>query len=111
MAEWFREFCEVGKEEFRGSIWLHEGNNETNAKKYWSTISGIPISQLHKTYIVKPKKNSKKVRKNIHEHGVFTIKFYKSDTQRRIMGWISAFLGDKIANTQEIEDSLTNDPR
>lgn len=99
MKYWFQEFCKVNNNEFRGSIWLHEGNNELKSKEYWSKISGIPLTQLHKTYIVKHKENSRKVRKNIHEYGVFTIKFYKSDTQRRIMGWISAFLGDKIANT------------
>lgn len=103
MKTWFQEFCKITDDEFRGSIWLHEGNNEIKAKEYWSKISGIPLLQLHKTYIVKRKENSRKIRKNIHENGVFTIKFYKSDTQRKIMGWISAFLGDKIASTQGIE--------
>lgn len=103
IKEWFEEFCDVKTKDFRGSIWLHEGNNELQAKEYWSEISKIPTTQFHKTYVVKRKDNGRKIRKNIHEHGVFTIKFYKSDTHRRIMGWISAFLGDKIANTQEIE--------
>lgn len=97
MTNWFQEFCGIQIKKMRGSIWLHEANNEIEARLYWSKISGIPQSQFHKTYLVKDKKNSKKIRKNIHSYGIFSIKFYRSDTQRKIMGWISAFLNAKIA--------------
>ncbi len=102
MSNWFQEFCGVSLKEMRGSIWLHSGNNEKEAKQYWSEISGIPLNQFHKTYLVQNKINSNKIRKNIHSYGVFSIKFYRSNTQRKIMGWISAFLGDKIASTQKV---------
>lgn len=103
ISTWFQEFCNVPLSKMRGSIWLHEGNNEKQAKRYWSNISGIPISQFHKTYVVKNKIDSNKVRKNIHQYGIVSIKFYTSDVQRKIMGWISAFLSDKITTTQAIE--------
>lgn len=103
MSGWFQEFCEIDIEDMRGSIWLHSGNNEKEAKEYWSQISGLPKEQFHKTYIAVNKLTSNKIRKNIHNYGVFSLKFYRSNSQRKIMGWISAFLGDKIANTQEIE--------
>lgn len=96
MIDWFREFCGISTSRFRGSIWLHEGLDEKRAKEYWSKLTGIPINQFYKTYIAISKINSKKIRKNIHEHGVFAIKFNDSDKQRRIIGWISALFDDRI---------------
>ncbi|MEK7127355.1 MAG: hypothetical protein AAB838_01360 [Patescibacteria group bacterium] len=88
MIDWFKEFSKVSQNKFRGAIWLHEGLNETKAKRYWSKLTGIRLSHFYKSYIAKDKKESKKIRKNLHEYGVFT--FYVSDVTiiRRIMGWI-----------------------
>lgn len=97
MMSWFIEFCEIPLSRFRGAIWIHEGLDADKAKKYWSELTGIPQNQFFKTYIAENKIDSKKVRKNIHQYGVFAIKFSVSDKQRRIMGWISALMDDRIA--------------
>ncbi|HEY5601340.1 MAG TPA: hypothetical protein VIK81_04650 [Patescibacteria group bacterium] len=97
MMKWFLEFCKFPLSKFRGAIWLHEGLDEGKAKQYWSNLSGIPIGQFHKTYIAKNKKDSKKIRKNIHQYGIFAIKFSDRKNHRRIMGWISATFGVKIS--------------
>jgi len=89
MASWFREFCEIPEDKLRGAIWLHEGLNEKKAKEYWSNLIKIPISQFHKTYIAENKIKSKKIRKNIHQHGVFSIRFSDAKIHRKIMGWIA----------------------
>lgn len=96
MMRWFKEFCKVPLSRFRGAIWIHEGLNADEAKKYWSKLTGIPESQFFKTYIAENKTKSKKIRKKIHQYGVFSINFSDSDKQRQIIGWISALLGDKI---------------
>lgn len=69
---------------FRGAIWIHEGLDEKAAKKFWSNLIGIPKNQFHKTYIAKNKINSRKIRKNIHQFGIFAIRFSNSDKQRRM---------------------------
>ncbi len=97
MMSWFKEFCEIPQSRFRGAIWIHEGLDADRAKKYWSELTGIPQNQFFKTYIAENKIDSKKVRKNVHQYGVFAIKFSVSDKQRRIMGWISALMDDRIA--------------
>lgn len=96
MMKWFREFCHVPISKFRGALWLHEGLSDEEAKKFWSNLTGIPINQFHKTYIAQVKSDSRKIRKNIHQHGVFSIRFSDSDKHRRILGWILALLGGKI---------------
>lgn len=96
MVLWLKEFCHLPPDKFRGAIWIHEGNDKDAAKMYWSVLTGIPEYQFHKTYVSENKVSSKKIRKNIHPHGVFAIRFSGSETQRKILGWISAMLGDKI---------------
>jgi hypothetical protein len=96
MSRWFREFCHLPTAKLRGAIWIHEGLDDVASKQFWSKVTGIPKEQFHKTYIAKDKKDSKKVRKNIHQYGVFAIRFSDSDKQRKIIGWISALLGGKI---------------
>lgn len=98
MMNWFIEYCKVPTEKFRGAIWIHEGLNKDKAKIYWSNLTGIPMSQFHKTYIAKNKINSNKIRKNIHEHGVFAIRFSISNTQRQIMGWNYALFDVRITS-------------
>ncbi len=97
MMKWFKEFCEIPLSRFRGAIWIHEGLDANQAKKYWSKLTGIPQNQFFKTYIAENKTDSRKVRKNIHKYGVFAIKFSISDKQRKIIGWINALVDDKIA--------------
>lgn len=98
MVKWFEDFCNVSLSRFRGAIWLHEGHDESNAKQFWSETTGISLSQFHKTYIAKNKIGSKKIRKNIHEFGVFAIRFGDVEKHRKIMGWISAVMSDKISS-------------
>lgn len=96
MMKWFREFLSVPPEKFRGAIWLHEGLGEQKAKEYWSGLTGIPENQFHKTYIAKNKVDSKKIRKNIHQYGVFSIRFSDVNKLRKILGWNLALFNDKI---------------
>ncbi len=92
MINWFKEFCHTPLGKFRGALWLHEDLSEIAAKEFWSKITGIPISQFYKSYRVRSKDESKKIRKNIHTYGVFT--FYVSDVKiaRQMTGWIGAIL-------------------
>lgn len=94
MVRWFKEFGKVPKDKFRAAIWLHEGLSEIKAKQYWSKATGIPIVHFYKTYIAQDKKDSKKIRKNIHQFGVFT--FYVSDVIliRTIKGWVDGIVRD-----------------
>jgi transposase len=97
MTDWFMSFAKVPIKKLRGAIWLHEGLSEKKSKKFWSSLINLPLNQFHKTYIAKVKSNSKKVRKNIHQYGVFQIRFSDSAIHRKIMGWIYAVFNDKIA--------------
>lgn len=96
MMDWFMVFAKVPMKKMRGAIWLHEGLDEINAKKFWSKLTGIPRNQFHKTYVAKVKNESNKIRKNIHQYGVLAIRFSDSAVHRKIMGWIYALFDDKM---------------
>ena len=96
MVNWFREFGYVPQKKFYGAIWLHEGLNEVKAKRFWSKLTRIPLDHFYKTYVVLNKPDSKKIRKNIHKNGVFTL--YVSDVvlYRKIRGWIGGVLAGSM---------------
>ena len=98
MMDWFQTYCKIPENKFRGAIWIHEELNVKKAKEFWSNLTGIPKSQFYKTYITKIKSDSKKVRKNIHQYGVFAIRISNSQIHRKLIGWIYALFNDKISN-------------
>ncbi len=87
MVKWLREFCKVPQEKFRGTLYLHDNLNEKQAKEFWLELTGIPLRQFTKTYIVR--NNPKRLRKVKHPYGVFRITVSNANLHRKIMGWIS----------------------
>ena len=87
MVKWLREFCKVPQEKFRVTLYLHDNLNEKQAKEFWLELTGIPLRQFTKTYIVR--NNPKRLRKVKHPYGVFRITVSNANLHRKIMGWIS----------------------
>ncbi len=99
MSIWMRSYCNIDESRLRGAIWLHEENNELLAKEYWSRISGVPIDQFQKTYISK-KRDSKKIRKNLHKYGIFSLRISDVRVTRRLMGWICGIFSESWYNNK-----------
>ena len=96
MIDWVREFYKIPESRIKGSLWIHEGLNETRARKFWAKVMRVPLNQFTKTYLAKNKPESRKIRKNIHQYGVLGIKICDSDLQREIVGLMAGVLGDDI---------------
>jgi len=92
MFNWYIKFCGIPQEKIKASLWIHDNLDEPNAKKYWSNLLGINMSQFGKSYISKNKTNSQKIRKNIHKHGIIKIRYYSVAKLRLILGWIKGVL-------------------
>ena len=92
MVDWFLEFGYLKREKFRAALWLHDELDEKNAKEYWSNLTGISIEHFYKSYLVKNKKDSKKIRKNLHPYGVITLYISNVVLIRKLMGWIGGVL-------------------
>ena len=87
MMDWFIEECGVPGNKFRANLYLHDNLSEVRAKKFWSKLTTIPLSQFGKSYIVK--NNPNRLRKIKHIYGVFRITISNVNLHRKIMGWIS----------------------
>ncbi|MGB2762430.1 MAG: hypothetical protein WBC21_02715 [Minisyncoccales bacterium] len=87
MADWFREFCKIPEEKFRCSLYIHDNLDEGKAKKFWSELIKLPLSQFRKSYIVK--NNPHRLRKVKHIYGVLRVGTGDVNLHRKIIGWIS----------------------
>lgn len=86
MMRFFREICEVPEEKFRGHIHTFSHLNVKSAEKYWSEISGIPLTQFFKTYS-KPSKASLN-KKDSLPYGTLDISIGSTELYLKLMGYI-----------------------
>lgn len=87
MMNFFRKVCKVSKNKFRVQLSIHNREEEMAIKKYWSKITGIPISQFIKTNFA-ISKYSKKRRKNKLPFGTIQIRIADVNLFHKIQGWI-----------------------
>lgn len=86
MMRFFREICEVPEKKFRGHIHTFEHADIKKTEKYWSRVTGIPITQFYKTY-VKPSAASLQKRKTL-PFGTFDLSVNDAKLLLKILGWI-----------------------
>lgn len=86
MMRYFKEICNVPDQKFRGHVILHPHLDARKAELYWSKISGIPLTQFHKTSMQHNKASKNK--KDSLPLGTFAIGIYDTILYLRIMGWM-----------------------
>ncbi len=85
MMKWFRKVCKVPENKFKVSIYYHAGQREDAIKTYWSKITGVPLSQFHKSIF---KKEGTGHRKNVLYNGTCKIRICDEDLRHKILAWI-----------------------
>jgi hypothetical protein len=83
----FREILKIREEKFRLSLILHQGLDEKGAKEFWSSITGIPISQFNKSYIKVPKSSTRKMHNPLYK-GTLQIRISDTEKLHRLKGFI-----------------------
>ena len=86
MMAYFRQICSVPEEKIKGYIHIHEHLNHTQAEKYWSEISNIPLKNFYKTY--KKTNPSSKNTRNTLPYGVMDIYICDTELFLKIQGWV-----------------------
>ena len=86
MMRFFKEICLVEDLSFRGHIHTYSHLNAKLAEKYWSQISGIPLSQFYKSYIKRSVSSLGK--KDKLPYGTFDIYVCNTKLFLQIMGQI-----------------------
>src|ERR687891_2661658 len=86
---WLRHFFAVDENRLRVRIDLHKGLDLEAAERFWSQLTGVPVSQFRKGYRA-PADPS--IRHNKHEHGCVYVNYSCSRAHRQIMGLVRALL-------------------
>lgn len=74
---------------FRVRVYLHEGLDLAAAERFWSEVTGIPLSQFGKAYRAKADAT---IRHNKHIHGCVYVEYGSARAHREIMGLVAALL-------------------
>jgi len=90
MMKWLKYFCQITLDKFRAHLYIHQELHESEAKKYWSNLTKIPLVHFYKSYIAKVKK--KRLHKNIHHYGVLKIRVSNRKIHRKIRGWMEGLI-------------------
>lgn len=96
--KWFREVCLIENRHFSVAIHLYPDSDEKLAKRYWSRVTKVPLSQFEKVQVDRRLgKSEKKKRKLPHGTAHITIRACGNkqlgvSLHRRIMGWIEAVI-------------------
>ena len=94
MVNWFKDVCKVPMRNFSCQIGLNTIHRarDVSIKKYWTEITGIPVTQFTKTSFKKTKIN--KIYENPERHfGTLALRIRKSSTlEYKILGWLDALL-------------------
>jgi hypothetical protein len=86
---WFRRYFVIDEARLRVGVYLHLGLDIDRTQRYWSDLTGIPLTQFIAPYRAEPDPS---IRRNKHEHGCATVSYSCSHTHREIMGLTRALL-------------------
>jgi hypothetical protein len=81
---WLTKICKIPKEKIKIRVFIHKIYANENCEKYWSQITGIPISKFQKT-IYKPTPH--KIKRNLDYKGCIQIRMGGVELFRKVMGW------------------------
>lgn len=94
-VSWLREFFEVEEPRLRMRIYLHHGLDLEAAERFWSSLTGIPVSQFTKPYRATADATIRVVK---HPMGCPNVSYGCSRTHRSVMGLVEALLSFPLAD-------------
>jgi hypothetical protein len=86
---WLRRFFEIDESQLRVKLYLHDGLDLDGASDFWSTLTGIPLTQFTKPYRAVPDPS---IRRSKHPLGCPSVSYSCATAHRAIMGLVQALL-------------------
>ena len=112
MVKWFEKIFKVPSDQLKARLNIYPQQNESEIKRFWSQLTGIPFENFGKSYIKPPGKNYKK--NNLY-FGTMEVRVPKGTNLRhQVFGWIKAALKDlapDVGFVQKEWKSLKEIPR
>ena len=78
-----RQICGVAESRLRGYIFIYEGQDAVEIRRYWSKLTRIPEGQFQKPYVsrFRPNRNHQ----NVFPYGVFHVRYNDKRLHHRIL--------------------------
>jgi hypothetical protein len=86
---WLRRFFVIDESRMRVRLYLHVGLDLDRAMRFWSAVTGIPVTQFAKPYRATPDPS---IRRNKHEFGCVGVRYTCLHTHRAVMGLVDGLL-------------------
>jgi len=87
--KWLYKIVKVKPKDVEIRLHIHITGNETKSKRYWSKITGIPVSKFAKTIFKKHNPKTNRKFNNNEYYGLLRVSVKKStNLNRKIAGWI-----------------------
>lgn len=88
MMRWFRQSLGISNDRFTVRLHLHTGQDEDEARTFWSAVTGVPRAQFGKTFW---KAEGSGHRKNVLHRGTAQVVVRRSgDLLHTVLAWIDA---------------------
>lgn len=98
MVKWFEKIFEIPPHTLKAWLNIYPQQNDTDIKKFWSQLTGIPLTNFGKSFVKPLNKNYKK---NTLYYGTIKIIVPRgTDMRHRLFGWVKAVLHDISAKTE-----------
>ena len=105
-VKWLEEIFSMPASGLRMRLNIYSQQNEGQLKKFWSKLTGIPLSNFGKSFVKPPNKFFKK--NNLY-YGTARVEVPKGGNKKhRIHGWIQKALQDLHPNIDSIERQWTS---
>lgn len=92
---WLIEICEIPKEKIKLRLFVHKIYSHENCEKFWSEVTGIPVSDFQKTIF---KFTPHKIKKNINYKGCVQLRVFKTAFFWKVMGWMQKLVKEYQLN-------------
>ena len=100
-VKWLEEIFNIPASGLKMRLNIYPQQDEMSLKKFWSKLTGIPLTSFGKTFVKPPNTFFKK---NNSYYGTARIEVPKGgDKKHRIHGWISKALSELHPNIESIE--------
>lgn len=102
MVHWIENMFNIPPAELKAKLNIYPQQNDSDIKKFWSSLCGIPLSQFGKSFV---KPLSKDYKKNNLYYGTIKIVVPKSTNKKlQVFGWIQGVLKPHLARTNLVQN-------
>jgi hypothetical protein len=101
MTQWFCKTFMLTPKNLKAHLNIYPQQNDSDLKKFWSNLTGIPLKKFGKSFVKPLNKNYKK---NTLYYGTIKIRVEKGTNFRhQVFGWINAVLKNTKINVESVE--------